>query len=581
MIVTELYDGQGFGNQLFCYITTRVIALDKNLSFGIMSPEKFKGSGFLHIDFGEKVIDGIGPEGGPPRKLPHGIQYYYNERKIAHPENGADIRVFDANLSGVPDNTKIDGLMQDENYFKHRKSEIKTWLQVEPEQDCTDYSNERTCIINFRGGEYVYYPELFLPKKYWENAIQHMSKLNSKMRFVVITDDVTNAKKFFPNFPIHHFSITKDYAIIKNAYYLILSNSSFAWFPAWLNENVKTCIAPKYWARHNTSDGFWSCSYNITAGWLYLDKTGKIFTYRESSEELKKFINSKKSIFKQHRIKSNYLVVSNYYNDLSWVADYTNSYTIYDQSSDPVYPTSLKIEQVIKSTHAGHNIKDYCTFIIDNYDSLPDCTIFATGNIFPRHVSREYFNKIVNTGRFTPIEDPQRHKEEWPVTSFSADGGYREINNSWYLNVNNIPQLKYFSSLNNFLCFCFVDPVLPRYVRFSPGANYIIPKNVLLQYPKVFYENLRTFVSYAPDHVPGESYIIERAFYTIFTAEYKLNDVMKKRIPKTFKKLASHPSLQEKVDRQYIDTVVRIKRYYKRVVSYINVKMRKPHNDYI
>ena len=35
MIVTELYNGQGLGNQLFSYVMTRVLALDKGYDFGI------------------------------------------------------------------------------------------------------------------------------------------------------------------------------------------------------------------------------------------------------------------------------------------------------------------------------------------------------------------------------------------------------------------------------------------------------------------------------------------------------------------------------------------------------------------
>jgi hypothetical protein len=77
MIVTELYEGQGFGNQLWCYVVTRIIAKKNGYKFGIKSPEKFKGKEFLNLDFGQKVIGGTGPEGGPPTSLPEGIEYYY------------------------------------------------------------------------------------------------------------------------------------------------------------------------------------------------------------------------------------------------------------------------------------------------------------------------------------------------------------------------------------------------------------------------------------------------------------------------------------------------------------------------
>ncbi len=295
MIVTELYKGQGLGNQLSCYITTRVIASDNGYKFGIKYPENFKGSDFMDLDFGETVIGGSGPEGGPPTTLPDGIEHYYAEKRILHP-NGSDIRIHDPNLLNILDNTKIDGLMQDEQYIIHRKDEIREWIRVKGEYECYDYSDENTCVINFRGGEYSRHPEFFLTKIYWQNAVGHMRKINKNFRFIVITDDVFTAKKFFPDFGVFHFSIAKDYVVIKNAHYLILSNSSFAWFPAWLSENLKFCIAPKYWARHNISDGYWSLGYNITRGWHYLDRDGNLSNYETCISELKEYAQQNKSL---------------------------------------------------------------------------------------------------------------------------------------------------------------------------------------------------------------------------------------------------------------------------------------------
>ena len=130
MVVTEIYKGQGLGNQLWCYVTTRVIAKDKGFDFGIQSPDKFKCNDFLELDFGKPISGGMGPEGGPPKTLPKGIEYYYNERRINHPVNGVDIRAHDDNLVNIPDNTKIDGIMQDEQYILHRKNELREWLKI-------------------------------------------------------------------------------------------------------------------------------------------------------------------------------------------------------------------------------------------------------------------------------------------------------------------------------------------------------------------------------------------------------------------------------------------------------------------
>ena len=41
MIFTEIYKGQGLGNQLFVYVATRAIAKKLNQPFGIKNPQIF------------------------------------------------------------------------------------------------------------------------------------------------------------------------------------------------------------------------------------------------------------------------------------------------------------------------------------------------------------------------------------------------------------------------------------------------------------------------------------------------------------------------------------------------------------
>ena len=417
MITTELYNGQGFGNQLWVYIVTRVIANNNKNTFGIQNPSKWKGGDlFLNIDFGLPVIGGLGLEGGIPKILPDGIKYYYREHELIHPNYKVDIRTYDQNLISIPDNTKIDGLMQDEKYIIHMRNEIREWLTINPKYNCSDYLNENICVINFRGGEYTRNKDVFLPKKYWEDAVKNMRKINPDFTFIVVTDDRKTAKKFFPNFKIFHDNIGNDYSMIHFAHYLILSNSSFAFFPAWTNKTLKYCIAPKYWAAHNISDGFWSLDYNITNEWHYQDKQGVIFDYEACLKEQEEYKLKNKDYFLQPSIKDSFLVVSNYYNNISWVPEYTDDYLIYDQSAESIYPPKLEKNKVIKSEHKGHNIRDYCTFIIDHYDNLPETTIFVAGNVFPRHVSQYYFNTILNKKTFTPIEEPNKHKAFWPIS---------------------------------------------------------------------------------------------------------------------------------------------------------------------
>lgn len=286
MIITELYNGQGLGNQLWSYVVTRCIALDKGYEFGIMCPERFKGADFMNLDFGREVSGGYGPEGGPPEKLPDDIYFYYKEKDIFYEKFKCDVSDFDPGLYNVLDNTKIDGTFQCERYIKKYKNEIQQWLKVNDEFNILDFSDSNICVLNIRGGEYVGNKSLCLPKKYWNDAISNMKKINPQLQFIIITDDIKYTKKLLPQYPSYHFCIGKDYSVIKNAHYLILSNSSFAFFPAWLNQNAKFIIAPKYWARHNISNGFWSCTFNLYEDWHWQDRDGKLYSYSQCEREL-------------------------------------------------------------------------------------------------------------------------------------------------------------------------------------------------------------------------------------------------------------------------------------------------------
>ncbi len=297
MIITEIYNGQGLGNQLHCYVTTRVIALDKGYNFGIMNPNKFKCLDFMDLDFGKAVIGGNGPEGGPPIQLPEGIKHYFRERDVRHPNN-SDIRNDDLKLEEIEDNTKLDGLFQSEDRIIHRKDEIKQWLKIKPEKERWGYSSEDICIINFRGGDRVGDANFFLPYDYWINAINRMKVINPRFRFIVITDDVYTAKIFFPFLDVYHFDIASDYSIIKNAKFLILSNSSFPYFATFCSDTIKFIIAPKYWGRYNISDGYWSCGYSIYRNYHYIDRNNNIFTYEECKEEYEKYMNSNSQLWK-------------------------------------------------------------------------------------------------------------------------------------------------------------------------------------------------------------------------------------------------------------------------------------------
>lgn len=285
MIITELYKGQGFGNQLFVYVTLRSIAEKNGYSWGIQSPERFKGYELMNIDMGENVIGGSSPEGGPPTELPHGIENYYVEYSHGYKKAlqlGVDIRLTDKKLLNISDNTKIEGNLQSEDYFCGKLNSIKKWLKINPHLEHQDTNGKNICVLNFRGGDMIGNAGGFVPRSYWDRAIQRTLEYNPNMEFCIVTDDVKAANAMLPEYPAYHQNIAWDYVALKNARNVICSTSTFACFPLWTSETLEYCIAPKYWFDHNRSHGWWGLGYSIYSfPTHYMDRLGRLFTPEE------------------------------------------------------------------------------------------------------------------------------------------------------------------------------------------------------------------------------------------------------------------------------------------------------------
>jgi hypothetical protein len=85
--------------------------------------------------------------------------------------------------------------------------------------------------------------------------------------------------------PSLHDEIGFDFYVINKAKYVILSNSSFGLWAAWLNKEANLIIAPKYWARHNTSDGYWAIGDQYYRCFTYMDRDGQLCSYNQCKKE--------------------------------------------------------------------------------------------------------------------------------------------------------------------------------------------------------------------------------------------------------------------------------------------------------
>jgi len=215
-------------------------------------------------------------------------------------------------------------------------------------------------------------------------------------------------------------------------------------------------------------------------------------------------------------------ILSRYNHDIEWVKEYTDDVVLYDRSEIP-------LEGSIVVPNIGTDIYDKFTYIIDNYDNLPDVALYSKANL-PKYITKVEFDKVKDNTTFTPLFT-QGHPEimcdtnilvqqgwEPPVPfSYYKDGMYYELHYPAFLKSHPTkdPQWCFADTYYDFPLLKLLGIDKMKYLPFAPGSNYILPKENILKHPKSFYEELRSYLEW--DRYPGEAMVVERALYTIWS----------------------------------------------------------------
>jgi hypothetical protein len=351
MIINEFYNGQGLGNQLWNYAVLRILAKKNSCDFSVIGEKRFKGSEFMDIDFGKETLGGMTIDGGPAYKLPNGIKNYFREQKEYLNGTTIDISRTDPRLLELKDSTKFDGNCQSIKYLEGMRNDLLSWIKIK-EEFKKHKTGDNVCVVHLRGGDFKKIKGVFLPQNYYLKAMEYIKSKNQNVTFSCVTDDVAFAKEFLPsdveiigsaleerndNLKAgHHIGgpIGIDFSILMQAKYLIIPNSSFSWWAAYLNKDSEIIVAPKYWAAFNNSNGYWSTSDIITEGFTYLDKTGNFFTPEECVIEKDIFESKNHEIFMPQ--------ISNQ-EKLATFGEFINS-----KFKDSILYTKMKIKRLIK-----------------------------------------------------------------------------------------------------------------------------------------------------------------------------------------------------------------------------------------
>ncbi|TDQ12005.1 alpha-1,2-fucosyltransferase [Pedobacter metabolipauper] len=113
------------------------------------------------------------------------------------------------------------------------------------------FRTRKTVVVHIRRTDYLNYGkrDISLPMEYFKKRLNDLGNIDDHSVFFV-SDDIEYVKDYFKEQSNYIFSSNNeitDFQIIKNADIAIISNSSFAWWAAYLSEKDNKVYAPKNW----------------------------------------------------------------------------------------------------------------------------------------------------------------------------------------------------------------------------------------------------------------------------------------------------------------------------------------------
>ncbi len=179
-----------------------------------------------------------------------------------------DISVFDAAVMEAGNNIILEGFFPAYQYFKGiRPRLLKEFIPIEQmdakNAACLQEIKASNAVsVHVRRGDYALTDfHGLLGKEYYESAIQIISQRIGELRLFIFSDEpewVLNNMQFNYPFEMIHFNGDEhnyfDMELMKHCKHHIIANSSFSWWPAWLNDNPgKIVVAPKKWNNQGTA----------------------------------------------------------------------------------------------------------------------------------------------------------------------------------------------------------------------------------------------------------------------------------------------------------------------------------------
>lgn len=302
MIYVEL-NGR-IGNHLFLIATAATLAKNNNSEFAVVCHERYllaEPDNCTIYEYIQQFKNNIFKNIEVLNKSPEECVFFVQES---------------AQFKPIPykNNIYLRGTFQSEKYFDKELTKnifmIPSDLKITLQQRYGHVISMGVTSINVRRGDYLKLPHEYniTSMRFFKKAITHIGKDTC---FLIISDDIMWCKKHFkgPNiFFANNNSPLEDLYLQSLCKNNIISNSSFSWWGAWLNENPnKIVIAPKPWYSYTLSHIH--TDDLIPQEWVQIENCMTLFMRIKTNKiRIKSFLGHKKhSLIEKYRhlIKKN------------------------------------------------------------------------------------------------------------------------------------------------------------------------------------------------------------------------------------------------------------------------------------
>ena len=134
----------------------------------------------------------------------------------------------------------------------------------------------------------------------------------------------------------------------------------------------------------------------------------------------------------------------NYNYDPEWIQDYPELEVIlYDRSDDGMNRNLEKYGTLIRTENKGDVDADKLSFLIENYNRLPEVFLWGKSNLF-KFVDTKDFEKALFKRDFSPLlkYTHKTYSDKCGQVCFYKDGMYYERADSWFFNATEAKNFK-------------------------------------------------------------------------------------------------------------------------------------------